>query len=90
MKCMGKPVVEAFRLGVDYIPDWFMEAVTKNAVILHGTSTCFYNAYDTNADINTSKGTVHADFGDYIILSTDGEIYPCKPDAYKEIFENRA
>lgn len=47
-----KPIViEAFRLGVDYMPDWFMDAVTANTVILHGTLSGFGHHDDTNADI---------------------------------------
>lgn len=36
MKYMKKPVViDAFELGVDYIPDWFMDAVSANKVFLY-------------------------------------------------------
>ena len=28
-------IIEAFRIGVDPIPDWFMDDVTKNKAILH-------------------------------------------------------
>lgn len=43
MKFRKKPVViEAFQLGIDNMPDWFMDAVASNDVILHGTSACFF------------------------------------------------
>lgn len=46
MKYRKKPVVvEAFRLGIDYIPDWFMDKVTTNEIILHGTSGVMHAEY---------------------------------------------
>lgn len=83
-----KPVVvEAFQLGIDYIPDWFMDAVSANEVILHGTSSGFYRANDTNADIHTLEGWHHANYGDYVIRGVKGEIYACKPDIFIMTYE---
>lgn len=75
-------VVDAFRLGVDYIPDWFMDKVTTNEIQLH-------QDYDfkTWATIKTLEGNMTADFGDYIIQGVKGEIYPCKPDIFDETYE---
>lgn len=88
MKYRKKPVViEAFKLGVDHMPDWFMDAVTENKIILHGTSSGFDHVDDTNADIETLEGWIHADYGDYIIRGVKGEIYPCKPDIFKMTYE---
>lgn len=88
MKYRKKPVViEAFQLGIDNIPDWFMNAVTKKDAILHGISTGFYHANDTNADIKTLEGWLHADYGDYIIKGIKNEIYPCKPDIFEKTYE---
>ena len=82
MKYKKKPVViEAFKLGVDYIPDWFMDAVTANKVILHGEFG------STNADILTLEGWIHANYGDYVIQGVKGEIYPCKPDIFRCTYE---
>jgi len=81
-KYRKKPVViEAFKLGVDYIPDWFMDKVTTNEVILH---TC---SKGTNADIHTLEGWHHACYGDYIIRGVKGELYPCKPDIFEMTYE---
>ena len=83
MKYRKKPVViEAFQLGVDYIPDWFMDAVTMNAIILRGD----YKG-ETSCDIETLEGWHHANYGDYIIRGVKGEIYPCKPDIFKMTYE---
>lgn len=74
-----KPVIiRAFQLGIDYIPDWFMDKVTTNEIILHEGPT---------ADINTLEGVMHADYGDFIIEGVAGEIYPCKPDIFMQTYE---
>lgn len=87
-KYRKKPVViEAFKLGVDYIPGWFMDAVTENEVILHGTSSGFDHVADTNADIHTLEGWHHANYGDYIIRGVKGELYPCKADIFNMTYE---
>jgi hypothetical protein len=87
-KYRKKPVaIDAFRLGIDYIPDWFMDAITENTVILHGTSSGFDHVPDTNADIYTLEGRHHANYGDYIIRGVKGEIYPCKPDIFAMTYE---
>ena len=84
-----KPVViEAFQLGIDYIPDWFMDKVTTNDIILHGASSGFDHHDDTNADIKTLEGWHHANFGDFIIKGVAGEIYPCKPHIFKVTYES--
>ena len=81
-----KPVVlEAFKLGVDSIPDWFMDKVSTNEIILHGA----YRELD-NADIHTLEGVMRADKGDYVIRGVKGEIYPCKPDIFAELYEPEA
>ena len=79
MKYRKKPVVvEAFQLGIDYMPDWFMDKVTTNDIILHPGPT---------ADIATLEGIMHANFGDVIIKGIEGEIYPCKLDIFMNTYE---
>ena len=83
MKYRKKPIeVEAFRLGFDHIPDWFMDCVTKNSIILRGD----YKG-ETSADIETLEGVIHANYGDFIIKGIKGEIYPCKPDIFEKTYE---
>ena len=74
-------VIEAFRLGVDNMPDWFMDKVTQDDVLLHEDEFGLY------ADIHTLEGWHHASYGDYIIKGVKGELYPCKPDIFKETYE---
>lgn len=77
MRFIKKPVtIEAFQLGIDNIPDWFMNKVTANDIILHNNET------EITADIKTLEGVMHANFMDYIIKGVKGEIYPCKPDIF--------
>lgn len=46
-------------------------------------------AYIANEEeyIKTLEGTMKADKGDYIITGVKGEKYPCKPDVFKETYE---
>ena len=81
MKYKKKPVIiEAFRLGIDYIPYWFMDEIASNKVTL-------YCCDDTNADIKTLEGIMHVEYGDYVIRGITGEIYPCKPDIFEKTYE---
>lgn len=38
-------------------------------------------------DIPTLEGLMRANEGDYIIRGIQGELYPCKPDIFKETYE---
>ena len=38
-------------------------------------------------DIVTLEGTMTASPGDWVICGTEGELYPCKPDAFAATFE---
>lgn len=88
-----KPVVvEAFRLGYEPMPDWFLDEVTKDNIRTNfgGYEPCdpFENCSNLiQADIKTLEGTMHADNGDYIIKGAKGEIYPCKPDIFEATYE---
>jgi len=37
--------------------------------------------------IRTLEGEMTAQVGDYIIKGTKGELYPCKPDIFEDIYE---
>lgn len=79
-KFRKKPVVvEACRYMIDiYMPDWFMDKVTDNTIIIYADVTC---------DIKTLEGTMKAGYGDYIIKGVKGELYPCKPDIFKQTYD---
>lgn len=83
MKYRKKPVViDAFRLGIDNIPDWFMDKVTTNEIVISdlsaGTGWC---------NIHTLEGLMRGAHGDYIIKGVKGELYPCKPDIFAATYE---
>ena len=74
-----KPVViEAFQLGVDHMPNWFVDKVRTEEI-----------AFDEKlgAYIQTLEGVMQAGVGDYIIKGVAGEIYPCKPDIFNKTYE---
>ena len=83
MKFVKKPVeVEAFLLGLDYMPDWFMDRVTANDVILHNTPRL-----GVWCEIRTLEGVMKAYQGvDYIVKGVDGELYPCKRDIFERTY----
>lgn len=74
-----KPVlVEAFELGVEAFPEWFLDRISTNEVTIKQGPT---------ADILTLEGVMHANVGDFIIKGVSGEIYPCKPDIFRKTYE---
>ena len=86
-KFRKKPVViEAFRLGLDPMPDWFVDARTANKVTTHNEDGRWSGGPDY-ALIETLEGTHRANFGDYIIQGVKGELYPCKPDIFAATYE---
>lgn len=89
-KYRKKPVeIEAFQLGVDHPPMWFIAETTKKGKVqLHdelAKSDFIKMTENSNvtATIKTLEGDHLANNGDYIIRGVKGELYPCKP----EIFE---
>jgi hypothetical protein len=78
-----KPVViEAFRLGIDCIPDWFMNRVSDGSIILRGQ----WNNLES-AEIGMLEGIMCASRSDWIIQGVKGEIYPCKSDIFEATYE---
>jgi hypothetical protein len=86
-KWRKKPVeVEAFKLGHDFMPDWFLDKKATNEITTHNTDGRFRGGPDY-ALIQTLEGTMRAENGDYIIKGVKGEIYPCKPDIFDATYE---
>ena len=87
-KYRKKPVViEAFCFYVNSMPDWFMDKVSSNEIILR---KCDYDRYDFDeayCEINTLEGVMIGRGGDYIIKGVEGEIYPCKPLIFYETYD---
>ena len=88
MKYRKRPVViDAFRFYIDNMPDWFMDKVTSNDVILHNCNYRRYSIDEAYCEIKTLEGVMTGKGGDYIIKGVNGEIYPCKPDIFEKTYE---
>jgi hypothetical protein len=83
-----KPVeIEAFKFYVDPMPDWFLDQMSDNTVMIFN---CNYNRYtidEAYCTIETLEGTMRGNGGDYIIKGIDGELYPCKSDIFEKTYE---
>ena len=83
MKFRKKPVViDAFRMGQETPPDWFMDRVTTGDAV-----QCGMNSDRPYAEIKTLEGTMTASHGDWIIKGVAGEVYPCKPEIFNACYE---
>ena len=87
-KFRKKPVeVEAFQFYVDAMPDWFMNKVSANDIVLFN---CNYKEYCNGkayCEIKTLEGVMRANIGDWIIKGVKGEFYPCKDDVFKMTYD---
>lgn len=87
-KYRKKPVViEAFRFYIDSMPDWFMDEVTKNKIVLHKCKLGRFEIKEAYCEIETLEGVMRGNGGDYIIKGVDGEIYPCKPYIFEKTYD---
>jgi len=79
MKHRKKPVViEAVQLdGTDKSVEWLLPQLISGEI---GRSC-------NRLHIKTLKGIMTASIGDYIIKGVNGELYPCKPDIFKQTYE---
>lgn len=78
-KFRKKPVViEAFVLGLNESPQWFMDKIADGTITAQTRKSCL---------IETLEGVMRANNGDYIIKGVRGEIYPCDPDIFEETYE---
>lgn len=73
-------VVEAFLLGADDPPSWFVDAVHEGYVI------CYSGPYGP-CRVSTLEGSMLAKPGkDYIVKGVDDELYPCKADVFEQTY----
>jgi hypothetical protein len=87
-KYRKKPVlIEAFKFYVDPMPDWFMDKVSSNDVILYSCNYPSFTIDEAYCEIKTLEGTMIANGGDFIIKGVQGEIYPCKSDIFELTYE---
>lgn len=87
MQYRKKPVVvDAFKLGHDYMPDWFLDKRSAGEITTHNLDGRLRGGPD-RALINTLEGQMIAQNGDYIIQGVKGEVYHCKPDIFEATYE---
>ena len=80
-KYRKKPVViEAIKLTKDSLEECLEFLSVESA---GGIAQIF----SQGLNIKTLEGIMHANYGDYIIKGVHGEYYPCKPDIFKETYE---
>ena len=85
-------VIDAFRIGIDSIPEWFMDKVTEGSIVLKTDAPPNVHIdqrkeYKTWCEIETLEGVMTGDYGDWIIKGVNGELYPCKPDIFAKTYE---
>jgi hypothetical protein len=64
-------------------PVWICDALRNGDAVINPAT----DKTPCQMAIHTLEGVMIANFGDYIIRGTKGEIYPCKPDIFKTIYE---
>lgn len=87
MRYQKKPVIiEAFKLTPDYnqieTPEWLDYAIEDGTAYVKGKGTKRIQII-----IKSQRGVMIANVGDYIIKDTDGKLYPCEHNLFKEIYE---
>jgi len=79
MKYRKKPVVvEAIKFTKDN---------TKECVLFMNNERIGSCTPGERIEIMTLEGSMRASVGDYIIKGVQGELYPCKPDIFKQTYE---
>jgi hypothetical protein len=92
-----KPVIikafqmtEEIRKNEELWPDWFREVWENergmNGCLIYPEEHPSKNEY-SRLMIKTLEGTHLVSWGDFIIKGIKGEIYPCKPDIFRESYE---
>lgn len=70
--------IDAWRLEASHFDDPHPNPHHIRGVIYDPALRCVF--------IRTLEGEMRAEIGDWIILGTAGELYPCKPDIFEEIY----
>ena len=90
-KYRKKPIeIEAFKFYLEPMPDWFMDKVSSNDVILHNCDYKRFTIEQAYCEIKTSEGVMICNGGDYVIkepFDKERVLYPCKPEIFKKTYE---
>ena len=91
MKYIKKPIViEAIQWNGDNLIE-VMEFIGSEFKYepntIYTTKKFSYDSVLGGLSINTLEGDMRVKIGDYIIKGVKGEFYPCKPDIFKQTYE---
>jgi len=88
MKYRKKPV-EAFRVGVDDLPEWFCRAIETGGVeVIPPYDLANESVGDRlHYKIKTPNGWLDADPGHFVVKDDFGRIYPCRYSTFKATYE---
>lgn len=82
---------EGGALNASYIIDWILAndstARYVDAQFIETPEGFIAEAIREHIAIDTLEGTMRAAVGDWIIRGVQGEFYPCKPDIFKDTYE---
>lgn len=77
-------IVDAFRIGIDPIPDWFTDKVTSNDAILHGDEQGRVSA---DINVNDRANYDYAEHGNYICrYCRSGDIWTLTEEQFKRFY----
>ena len=72
---MGKPL-ESFLFYIDPMPDWFMDKVSNNTIILMKSDYSKYPIKEAYCIVKTPNGDIRINGGDRVIRHANGKVRP--------------
>lgn len=84
MRAQKKPVIIDYEVFED-TTDCFMNL--QDNLGIDPLRVSYHNPEQPFLKIETLEGIMIANVGDYIIKGVRGELYPCKPDIFKETYD---
>jgi hypothetical protein len=90
LKFRKRPLeVDAFQWPSDNPPNWWKEmlAVEDSEAVGNAREYLQFLGNPPHALIATLEGVVRVNRGDWIIRNTEGDVYPCNPDIFTQLYE---
>ncbi|WP_159259111.1 hypothetical protein [Lactiplantibacillus pentosus] len=84
MRAQKKPVVIEYEVFQDTVTCF---DALQDKLGLDPLRVSYHDPDHPILKIETLEGTMTADIGDYIIKGVHGELYPCKPDIFKQTYD---
>ena len=85
----GTRQVDAFRLGMDERPDWFVRRLNDGRIL---PFSALENAQENGisrhfCQIMTPRGEIYADFGDYVYITERDTVFALSPETFEKLFQ---